>query len=93
VDARVSGAVFVVTLEGVEAAGAPALTVLAFMRAADEAEAERGATAELEALGWTGVQVLRSGEVTDAAALPEDFRAAMQTALKFGCGLVIYEEP
>jgi len=83
--------VFVVTLEGVEAQGAPPLTVLAFVRAATAEAAEAGAAAELAGLGWSAVQVLRSGEVTDAAALPEDFRGAMQTALRFGCGLIIYD--
>lgn len=83
-------AVFVVTLEGMEAGEGP-LTVLAFMRAETAAEAEAGAIVEVEGLGWSQVVVLRCGEVTDAAALPEDFRNAMATALKFGSGLIIYD--
>lgn len=84
--------VFVVTLEGVEAAGAPPLTVLAFVRAGEEAEAMAAAAAEVEALGWSQVRALRAGEIVDAAALPEDFRGALQTALTWGCGLIVYEE-
>ena len=83
--------VFVVTLEGVEAAGASPLTVLAFVRAATARAAEAGAVAELAGLGWSDVGALRSGEVTDAVALPEDFRGAMATARRFGCGLIIYD--
>lgn len=83
--------VSVVTLEGVEAPGTPALTVLAFVRAATPAAAEAGALAELAALGWSNVRALRTGEVTDPGALPEDFRGAMETALRFGCGLIVYD--
>ena len=86
-------AVFVVTLEGVEAAGAPALTVLAFVSAAADAQAEAAAVRELEGLGWRDVSALRSGEITDEAALPDDFRAALETARRYGCGLIIYDEP
>jgi hypothetical protein len=85
--------VFVVTLEAVEADGQPALTVLAFARAEEEAAAGRIAVAELERLGWRQIQVLRAGEVTDPGALPEDFCGAWTNALTWGCGLIIYDDP
>ena len=85
--------VFVVTLEGREEEGGPALTVLAFVCADEEAEAEAAAMRELEGFGWREVSALRSGEVTDETALPEDFRGAMETARRYGCGLIIYDEP
>ena len=82
--------VFVVTLEGLEP-GAAALTVLAFVRADDEAAAERAAIAELEHFGWTAIQALRCACVLDAAALPEDFRPTMDKALRYGVALIIYD--
>ena len=85
--------VFVVTLEAVEPGAAGPLTVLAFVRAADETAAERDAAVELARCGFVSSQALRTAHVIDAAALPEDFRSAMATALRYGCGLIIYDEP
>lgn len=85
--------VFVVTVEGVEPPVTGRLTVLAFV-AADGAEAaETTAAGEVSALGWTDVAVVRSGEVTDRAALPSDFEAAFANALRYGVCLIIYDEP
>ena len=84
--------VFVVTLEGLEPGAATPLTVLAFVRADDEAAAECGAIAELGHFGWTAIQALRCACVLDAAALPEDFRPTMATALRYGVALIIYDE-
>ena len=84
--------VWLVTLQGVETEGEPALTVLAFVKADTEAAAEAGAAAGLAGLGWSQVTALRSGEVVDAAALPQDFRGAMDEALRFGCGLIVYDD-
>ena len=86
-------AVFLVTLQAVETAGGPALTVLAFAQAPTEDAAIGVATDELAGFGWTGIEALRTGEIIDFAALPEDFRAAVETARRFGCGLIIYDEP
>jgi len=83
--------VFLVTLEGVE--DGDALSVLAFVRAGTGEAAETAAVAELLGFGWSEVRALRHGEVVDAAALPADFRAAMDQALTFGSGLIIYEAP
>lgn len=85
--------VFLVTLQAVEAPGAAPLTVLAFARADDEPAARSVATSDLEGLGWTDIAVERVGELVDWAALPEDFRGAVDTAVRFGCGLIIYDEP
>jgi hypothetical protein len=90
-DAQPTG-VFVVTLQGVEAPGPQPLTVLAFVAAQTAEAAEAVGADEVAALGWTDVAVLRSGEVTDEAALPADFAGAMETARRFGCGLIIYDE-
>ncbi|MBL8769822.1 MAG: hypothetical protein JNK30_00445 [Phenylobacterium sp.] len=82
---------FVVTLEAVEA-GAPApLTILAFAAGNDEEAARAVAVADLENQGWREIAVLRTAEVIDLPALPEDFRAAYETALKWGCALIIYD--
>ena len=85
--------VFVVTLNAVEAAGQPPLTVLAFARADDEEAAGKVAIGELEGFGWGDIRIERAGEVTNPDALPDDFRAAMANALTWGCGLIIYDEP
>ena len=85
--------VFLVTLEGLEAGASEGpLTVLAFVKAETAEAAEAAAAAELSAFEWTGVRALRSGEVVDAQALPDDFRAAFDTALRHGCGLIVYDE-
>lgn len=89
----VAAGIFVVTLEAVEPGATRPLTVLAFARADDETNAEAAAAADLADQGWRDVRVLRIAEVIDAPALPEDFRAAYETALKWGCALIIYDEP
>ena len=86
-------AVFVVTLEAVEAGVGPPLTVLAFARADTGAAAEAAAAADLAEQGFAHIRALRTAEVIDAPALPDDFRNAYETALKWGCALIIYEEP
>jgi hypothetical protein len=85
--------VFLVTLQAVEAPGTAPLTVLGFARAADEETAKAVALADLEGLGWTDIAVVRTGALVDWDALPDDFRGAVDTALRFGCGLIIYDEP
>ena len=85
--------VFVVTLEGVEVAGEPPLTVLAFVVGADEAGAEATAVHETGRDGFTDVKALRVGEVTNPDAMPDDFRDAMANARRYGSWLIIYETP
>ena len=85
--------VFVVTLEALEGGRPPALTILAFVQAGTDAEAEATAVVEAGRDGFSDARVLRTAEVIDAAALPEDFGPAMANARRYGCGLIVYEEP
>lgn len=85
--------VFLVTLQAVETPGSAPLTVLAFARADEEDAAKAVATTELEAFGWTDIEPLRTGELVDFEALPDDFRGAVANAERYGCGLIIYDEP
>lgn len=85
--------VFLVTLRAVETPGTAPLTVLAFARADDEDTAKAVAVADLEGFGWSDIDVQRTGELVDWDALPDDFRSAVDTAVRFGCGLIIYDEP
>ena len=85
--------VFLVTLEAVEVADSQPLTVLAFARADTEDAAKAIATEDLRRLGWTDIRTVRTGELVDFAALPDDFRGAVDTAVRFGCGMIIYDEP
>jgi hypothetical protein len=86
-------AVFVVTLEAVEAAGEPRLTVLAFVAAETEDAATAEAVAELERLRWSEIAALRAGEIVEPDAVPEDMRQALENARRYGCALIIYDEP
>jgi hypothetical protein len=82
-----------VTLQAVEHEGSPPLTVLAFACAGDENAASAVAVGDLQGLGWRDIAVQRIGVLVDHGALPDDFRAAVDTAMRFGCGLIIYDEP
>ncbi len=86
-------AIFLVTLQAVETTGGPPLAVLAFARADGETAAMKVAVDELAAFGWTDIEAVRTGEITDFDALPHDFRPAVDTARRFGCGLIIYDPP
>jgi hypothetical protein len=66
--------------------------LLVFARGEDEAAAAEVAARGLGALGWIEVDILRSGEVTDSAALPEDFRDNYRQATEFGCSVIVYDE-
>lgn len=89
--------VFVVTLEARGAPGTPderpePYAALAFARAPTEDAAMALGAEELARAGFVEVRAVRAGEVTDPGALPADFAGAMQTALAYGCGLIIYDE-
>ena len=88
-----SGGVFVVTLQALEDGRPPALTLLAFVKARAEADAEATAIVEVRRDGFSDPRVLRTAEVIDAAAMPEDFGSAMANAHRYGCGLIVYDEP
>jgi hypothetical protein len=85
--------VFVVTLEGVEHGAPPALTILAFVKADTEGSAELIAAQEAARDGFSQVRVLRTAEVIDPGAMPEDFRAALANAHRYGSWLIVYDEP
>ncbi|MBJ7410033.1 MAG: hypothetical protein JHD15_06655 [Phenylobacterium sp.] len=85
--------VFVVTLEGVENGVPPPLTILAFAAVYDAAAAETVAVREAERDGFAQVRAVRTAEVIDAAAMPEDFRDALANARRYGSWLIVYEQP
>lgn len=68
-------------------------SILVFARGADEAAAEAVARKGLDQLGWDAVEVLRSGEVVDAGAVPEDLRGALARAQDSGCSVIVYDDP
>jgi hypothetical protein len=67
--------------------------LLVFARAQTEAEAEEVAFRGVEQLGWIEGEALRSGEITDPDALPEDFRRTYERARAVGCAVIVYDEP
>jgi len=67
--------------------------LLVFARGDSDAEAETVALQGLAARGWIDPRLIRSGEIVDAGAVPEDLRGAMQRALEGGCALIVYEQP
>ncbi len=85
--------VFVVTLEATEGGEPPPLTILAFIKADEEAQAQAVAVAEAARDGFADARVLRAAEVIDAAAMPEDFREAMAGAQRYGAWLIVYDQP
>jgi|GEM_PF-5791683 len=83
--------VFVVTLDAEEAG--KGLTILAFVRATDEAEAEEIAVRETLRDGFSQPKAVRTAEVVDARAMPEDFKEALAGALRYGSWLIAYDAP
>jgi hypothetical protein len=67
--------------------------LLVFARGDSDADAEVAARQGLAARGWTDARLIRSGEIVDAGAVPEDLRGAMQRAREAGCALIVYEQP
>jgi hypothetical protein len=67
--------------------------ILAFARGETEEAASAVAFKGLDARGWIEAETLRSGEITDPDAVPEDLKGAMERALRDGCALVVYDEP
>ncbi|HKP78602.1 MAG TPA: hypothetical protein VJU34_05705 [Phenylobacterium sp.] len=90
---EVAAGVFVVTLEAVENGAAAPRTILAFVVASSARDAEATARREAARDGFTGPNVLRTAEVVDAAAVPDDFRPAMASARRYGSWLIVYEDP
>ncbi|MDB5467156.1 MAG: hypothetical protein JWQ46_1918 [Phenylobacterium sp.] len=67
--------------------------LLVFARGDTEAAAEQTAFAGLAQLGWIDAVALRTGEIVDAAAVPEDLQPAMGRAVRSGCAVIVYELP
>lgn len=67
--------------------------LLVFARGETEDAATDVGFRALEQLGWDDGEVLRSGEIVDAGAVPEDLRPAMHNALANGCAVIVYDEP
>ena len=67
--------------------------LLVFARGDDEAAAGAAALNGLAALGWDAPEVLRSGEITDETAVPEDLQGALARARANGCSVIVYDEP
>jgi hypothetical protein len=67
--------------------------ILAFAKAGNENDAGRVAREDLESQGYIDILIERTGEITDPAGIPEDLRSAYETALKWGCALIIYDAP
>src|SRR5205085_1162175 len=92
------GSVFLVTtraVAGPESRDADGRTyaILAFAAADTEAAAETLAREDLSGRGYLDIDVQRTGEITDPAAIPADLRSAYETALRWGSALIIYDEP
>jgi hypothetical protein len=90
--------VFVLT---VEATAGPAnaepdgrrYPILVFASGETEEAAGVVARAGLADRGWNEVAVLRTGEITDPGAVPDDMKATMDRALAYGCALIVYDAP
>ncbi|RAK58737.1 hypothetical protein DJ021_02425 [Phenylobacterium hankyongense] len=67
--------------------------LLVFARGDSEAAAEQTAFAGLAQLGWVDAVALRTGEITDPAAVPEDLQPALARARQSGCAVIVYEQP
>lgn len=67
--------------------------LLVFALGSDEAAAETAARGGLSALGWDEPAILRAGEITDEAAVPDDLRPALANARTRGCAIIVYDEP
>ncbi|MDB5447711.1 MAG: hypothetical protein JWQ97_3028 [Phenylobacterium sp.] len=67
--------------------------LLVFARAGDQAEAEAVAFRCLAQLGWVDARALRSGEITDPDAVPEDLKPSLRRAMENSCAVIVYDEP
>jgi hypothetical protein len=67
--------------------------LLVFARADIEDLAKEVALAALARSGWDDPEIVRSGEIVDAGAVPEDLQSAVRNALSHGCALIVYDEP
>lgn len=90
--------IFLVTTEATagpesEDADGRRYTILAFAQGDAEDAAQAVVRDDLAAQGYIEVEIERTGEITDPTGIPEDLRNAYHTAVKWGCALIIYDEP
>ncbi len=67
--------------------------LLVFARGDTEDLAAEAGFHALEQLGWDEGELLRSGEIVDAGAVPPDLQAALHNARRQGCAVIVYDEP
>jgi hypothetical protein len=90
--------VFLVTTQAVagpqsEDADGRRYPILAFALADTEDAARAIACEDLAGQGYVDIDIERIGEITDPDAIPEDLRNTYQIAVRWGCALIIYDEP
>ncbi len=90
--------IFLVTTQAVagpdsEDADGRRYTILAFAQGETDDAAQTVARDDIAAQGYIDVEIERTGEITDPTGIPEDLRNAYHTAVKWGCALIIYDEP
>ena len=90
--------IFLVTTQAIagpdsEDADGRRYTILAFARAETEDAAQTVAREDIAAQGYIDIRIERAGEITDPSGIPDDLRNAYQTAVGWGCALIIYDEP
>lgn len=67
--------------------------LLVFARGETDEDAAEVGLRSLDLLGWDDGEILRSGEIVDAGAVPPDLQSAMRKALQNGCAVIVYDEP
>jgi len=67
--------------------------LLVFARGDTEDAATKVGLDALGQLGWDAGDVVRSGEIVDAGAVPPDLQSALRNALANGCAVIVYDEP
>lgn len=97
-EGAMSRPVFLVTTHAVagpdsEDADGRRYTILAFAMGDTEDEACAVAREDLASQGYLDIRIERTGEITDPSGIPPDLKTAYQTALTWGCALIIYDEP
>lgn len=65
--------------------------LLVFARADAETAAEAVALRGTALLGWDEPEILRTGEITQPDAVPEDLAPAMRRAELNGCAVIAYD--
>ena len=67
--------------------------LLVFARGETENTATKVGLRALGQLGWDDGEILRSGEIVDAVAVPPDLQSAVGSAVRNGCAVIVYDAP